>query len=82
MLSVTCQVTDAAPVAGVTWIKVGDTSVYSTEASILVGTNNTGEFLCTGLNSVGPSLTASLTVEIKGLSSVPSVKAPALNSSF
>ena len=66
MLSVTCLVTDAAPAAGVTWIKVGQTSVYSTETSITVGTNNTGEFLCTALNSVGPSLTASLTVQIKG----------------
>ena len=66
LLSVTCLVTDAAPVAGVTWIKVGQTSVYSTETSITVGTNNTGEFLCTALNTVGPSLTASLMVQIKG----------------
>ena len=81
-LPVDCLVTDTAPQASVTWIKLGQTSIYSTENRIMVGTNNTGEFLCTALNSVGPSLTASLTVEIKGLSSVPSVKAPALNSSF
>ena len=65
-LPVDCVVTDTAPLATVTWIKLGQTSIYSTEARIMVGTNNTGEFLCTALNSVGPSLTASLTVQIKG----------------
>ena len=65
-LPVDCLVTDTAPLASVTWIKLGQTSIYSTETRIVVGTNNTGEFLCTALNSVGPSLTASLTVEIKG----------------
>ena len=66
VLPVDCIVTDSAPLASVTWIKLGQTSIYSTENRIVVGTNNTGEFLCTALNSVGPSLTASLTVEIKG----------------
>ena len=66
-LPVDCLVTDSAPLASVTWIKVGQTSIYSTDNRILVGTNNTGEFLCTALNSVGPSLTASLSVQIKGL---------------
>ena len=66
-LPVDCLVTDSAPLASVTWIKVGQTSIYSTETRIMVGTDNTGEFLCTALNSVGPSLTASLSVEIKGL---------------
>ena len=70
-LPVDCLVTDSAPLASVTWIKLGQTSIYSTERRITVGTNNTGEFLCTGLNTVGPSLTASLTVEIKGLYWVP-----------
>ena len=65
-LPVDCLVTDSAPLASVTWIKLGQTSIYSTEARIMVGTNNTGEFLCTALNTVGPSLTASLTVQIKG----------------
>jgi len=67
ILSVQCLVTDSAPTASVTWIKVGETSVYSVQESILVGTNNTGEFLCTGVNSVGASLTASLMVQIKDL---------------
>ena len=79
-LPVDCLVTDSAPLASVTWIKLGQTSIYSTETRITVGTNNTGEFLCTGLNTVGPSLTASLTVEIKGWSFVPSVTALTLKS--
>ena len=66
-LPVDCLVTDSAPLASVTWIKVGQTSIYSTDNRLVVGTNNTGEFLCTALNSVGPSLTASLSVQIKGL---------------
>jgi len=66
VLDVDCLVTDSAPVSRVTWIKVGETSVYSTGTRISVGTNNTGEFLCTAVNSVGPSLTASLMVNIKG----------------
>ena len=48
---------------------MGETSVYSVQESVLVGTNNTGEFLCTGVNSVGASLTASLMVQIKGKNS-------------
>ena len=71
-LPVDCLVTDSAPLASVTWIKLGQTSIYSTENRIMVGTNNTGEFLCTALNSVGPSLTASLTVQIKGWLLFPS----------
>ena len=46
--------------------QVGQTSVYSTEPVIRVGTDNTGQFLCTPVNTVGPSLTASLVVEIRG----------------
>ena len=46
--------------------QVGQTSVYSTDPVIRVGTDNTGQFLCTAVNSVGPSLTASLVVEIRG----------------
>lgn len=46
--------------------QVGQTSVYSTDPVISVGTDNTGQFLCTAVNSVGPSLTASLVVEIRG----------------
>ena len=65
-LSVSCVVTDANPPAQITWIKVGNTAVYSTESVITVGTQNTGEFLCTALNSVGPSLTASIKVTVKG----------------
>ena len=45
---------------------MGQTSVYSTDPVISVGTDNTGQFLCTAVNSVGPSLTASLVVEIRG----------------
>ena len=66
-LAVECIVTDANPPAEITWIKVGDTSVYSTDGVITVGTQNTGDFLCTALNSVGPSLTASIKVSVKGL---------------
>ena len=40
--------------------------MYSTDPVIRVGTDNTGQFLCTAVNSVGPSLTASLVVEIRG----------------
>lgn len=64
-LPIKCEVTDSNPAAGITWIKVGDTSVYSTDTTITVGSQNTGEFLCTGLNGVGPSLTASITVKIR-----------------
>ena len=46
--------------------QVGQTSVYSTDPVIRVGTDNTGQFLCTAVNNVGPSLTASLVVEIRG----------------
>ena len=45
---------------------MGQTSVYSTDPVISVGTDNTGQFLCTAVNTVGPSLTASLVVEIRG----------------
>ena len=65
-LTVECEVTDANPPAEITWIKVGNTAVYSTRGVITVGTKNTGEFLCTALNSVGPSLTASIKVSVKG----------------
>ena len=65
-LAVECLVTDANPPAQITWIKVGNTAVYSTDSVITVGTQNTGEFLCTALNSVGPSLTASIKVSVKG----------------
>ena len=65
-LGVECRVTDANPPAQITWIKVGNTAVYSTESVIIVGSQNTGEFLCTALNSVGPSLTASIKVSVKG----------------
>ena len=68
-LPIKCEVTDSNPAAGITWIKVGDTSVYSTDTTITVGSQNTGEFLCTGLNGVGPSLTASITVKIRGRNS-------------
>ena len=47
-------------------VQVGQTSVYSTDPVIRVGTDNTGQFLCTAVNRVGPSLTASLVVEIRG----------------
>ena len=40
--------------------------MYSTDPVISVGTDNTGQFLCTAVNSVGPSLTASMVVEIRG----------------
>ena len=65
-LPIKCEVTDSNPKADVTWIKVGETSIYSTQSTIRVGSQNTGEFLCTGLNGVGPSLTASITVSIRG----------------
>ena len=40
LLEVECLVTDGAPAASVTWIKIGETSVYSTstriQASLLI----------------------------------------------
>ena len=65
-LPVSCLVTDANPAPQLSWIRVGENTVFSTQPTITVGSRNTGQFLCTALNSVGPSLTASLTVQIRG----------------
>jgi hypothetical protein len=40
--------------------------VYSRDRRIRVGTSAYGRFLCTAVNAVGPALSASLAVEIKG----------------
>jgi hypothetical protein len=48
----------------VNWMRNG--IVYSRDRRIRVGTSAYGRFLCTAVNAVGPALSASLAVEIKG----------------
>lgn len=75
-LPVLCSAEDANPPAEVspgappparqvTWLRLGDSSVHSTSPTITVSSAVTGDFLCTALNSVGPSITASLKVSVQ-----------------
>lgn len=75
-IPVLCSAEDANPpaqvsrpagtmAAQVTWLRLGDSSVHSTSPTITVSSSVTGDFLCTALNSVGPSITASLAVSVQ-----------------
>ena len=48
-----------------TWVRLGSDTVHSSQPTITVSSALTGDFLCTALNTVGPSLAASLKVSVR-----------------
>jgi hypothetical protein len=73
-IPVTCSAEDSNPPAQVggsrrgrgaqvTWLRDG--AIHSTVPTITVSSQLTGSFLCTAMNSVGPALSAALTVSVR-----------------